>query len=110
VTDDQEKMNDFFQQNKLVEPGWLAMHTDGASSICSVRSGFTTLVNKRALNVISSPCVLHHHALSSTALPEYSKTVSKHAIELVNFIIARARLFKVLYKDELIDLQCYYVK
>jgi len=28
VTDDQEKMNDFFQQNKLVEPGWLAMHTD----------------------------------------------------------------------------------
>jgi len=26
VTDDQEKMNNFFQQNKLVQSHWLAMH------------------------------------------------------------------------------------
>jgi len=26
VTDDQEKMNNFFQQNKLMESRWLAMN------------------------------------------------------------------------------------
>jgi len=32
--------------------------------------------------------------------------VLKHVIERVIFIMARVRVFKVLYKDELIDLQC----
>jgi len=49
--------------------------------------------------------LLHRHTLASEALPRYLKIVSKHATERVNFIRARARLFKVLYKDELIDLQ-----
>ena len=45
--------------------------TDGASSICSLISGFTNLVNKRALQIISTPCVLHRDALVSKALPEF---------------------------------------
>jgi len=28
VTDDQEKMNKFFQQNKFVESRWLSMHRE----------------------------------------------------------------------------------
>jgi len=72
-----------------------------------VKSGFTTLVNKqRALHIISIPCVLYWHALVSETLPEFLKRVLKLVTECVNFIRARARRFKVLYKDELIDLQC----
>jgi len=66
-----------------------------------------TLVNKRALHIISTLCVLHRHALASKALPEILKMVLKHVTERVNFIRAWARLFKVLYKDELlIDRPC----
>jgi len=71
-----------------------------------VKSDFTTLVNKRAPHIISIPCVLHRHALASKALPEFLKIVLKHVTESANFIRAqsRARFFKVLYKDELINL------
>jgi len=51
-------------------------------------------------------CFLHLHALASKVLPKYLKVVSKHVTERVNFIRVRARLFKVLDKDELIDFQC----
>jgi len=71
-----------------------------------VKSSFTTLVNERALHNISTPCVLHRHALASKALPEYLKIVLKRATERVDFIMVGARLFKMLYKDELIDLLC----
>jgi len=53
-----------------------------------------------------SPCVLHRNALASQTLLENLKIVLKHVTKHVNFIRARARLFKVLYKDELVDLQC----
>jgi len=62
-------------------------------------------MNTRALHLISTPCVLHQHALTSKALPEDLKIVLKHVTERVNFITARALLFKGLYKDEFIDLQ-----
>jgi len=70
--------------------------------LCSVKSGFTTLMNKQALHIISSPCVLRQHALAHKAHPEYLKTVLKLVTEHVNFIRARARVFKVLYKDGLL--------
>jgi len=38
-----------------------------------------------ALHIISTPCVLHRHALASKALPEYLKIVLKHVTERVNF-------------------------
>jgi len=31
----------------------------------SIKSGFTTLVDKRALHIISTPCVLHRCALAN---------------------------------------------
>jgi len=73
-----------------------------------MKSGFTTLVNKRALHINSPPYFLHRHALASKAFPEYLKIVLKHVTECVglNFIRAQARVFKVLYTDKLIDLQC----
>jgi len=69
-----------------------------------VKSGFTTLVNKQALHIISTPCVLHRHALASKVLPKYLKIVLKQVSELVNFTRATACLFKVLHKGELTDL------
>ena len=60
-----------------------------APLLCSVRSGFTALVNNRAPHITSAPCVLHQHALASKALPEYLKIISKDAIERANFIRAR---------------------
>ena len=73
--------------------------TDGAPSMLGAKSGFTTLVKKRAPHIISIHCALHRHALASKTLPEYLKAVLKHVIEYVNFIRARPlnhRLFKVL--------------
>ena len=71
-------MNNFFQQNKLVESHWLASrYAQKAPLLCSVKSGFTTLVNKRALHVMCPLCILHRHALASKALPEYLKLVLK---------------------------------
>jgi len=77
-----------------------------APLLCSVKSSFTTPVNKRALHNIYAPCVLHRHALKSKVLPEYLKIVLKHVTERVDFKRARARLFKVLYKNEMICLLC----
>ena len=68
-------------------------------SMLGAKSGFTTLVKKRAPHIISTHCTLHRHAPASKTLPEYLKAVLKHVIECVNFIRARAlnhRLFKVL--------------
>ena len=73
--------------------------TDGALSMRGAKSGFTTLVKKRAPHIISSHCAFPRHALASKTLPEYLKAYWKHVIECVNFIRARAlnhRLFKVL--------------
>jgi len=52
---------------------------------CPEKSVFTILVNKRAPHVISTPCVLHWHALASQTLPEYLKIVLKHVTKRVNF-------------------------
>jgi len=71
--------------------------TDGTSSMLSeVR--FTTLMNKRALHIISTVCVLHRHVLASKALPGYLKIVLKHVTECVNFIRARACVSEVFKK------------
>jgi len=74
--------------------------------LCSVKSSFTTPVNKRALHNIYAPYVLHRNALESKVIPEYLKIVLKHVTERVDFKRAHSRLFKVLYKNELIYLLC----
>ena len=73
--------------------------TDGAPSMFGAKSGFITLVKKRAPHIISTHCSLRRHAPASKTLPEYLKAVLKHVIECVHFIRARAfnhRLFKVV--------------
>jgi len=85
VTDAQENRNNSFQVNKLVEL-WSARYAQTAPLLCSVKSSFTTLVNKRAMRNISTPCVVHRHALASKAPPEYLKIVLKHVPKRVDFI------------------------
>jgi len=56
VTDDQEEMNSFYQQDKLVESHWLASrYAQTAPLLGSVKSDFTTLMNRRAQRIISTP-------------------------------------------------------
>jgi len=54
----------------------LAHYAQTAPHLCLVKSGFTTLVNKWALHIISTPCVLHWYALASKALPPHLKKKS----------------------------------
>ena len=92
-----EKMDHFFQQNNISWNQVGSICTDGAPSMLGAKSGFTTLVKKRAPHIISIHCALHRHALASKTLSKYLKAVLKHVIECVNFIRARAlnhRLFK----------------
>jgi len=51
--------------------------------LCSAKSGFTTMVNKRELHIVSIFCFLHRHAPASKVLPEYLKIVLKHVTERV---------------------------
>jgi len=47
---------------------------------------FSNSVNERALHIIFNLCVLHRHALSSKALPEFLKIVLKHVTECADYI------------------------
>ena len=101
-----EKMDHYFQKNNISWNHVGSLCADGAPSMLGAKSGFTTLVKKRAPHIISNHCALHRHALASKTLPEYLKAILKHVIECVNFIWTRAlnhRLFKVLY--DLIGLE-----
>ena len=49
-------------------------------------SGLTTLVNKRALHIISTHGVLHRHGLASQAFLEYLKILLKHLTERENVL------------------------
>ena len=94
-----EKMDNFFQQNKISWKNVGSLCTHNAPSMLGAKSGFTILVKKHAPHIISTHCALHRHALASKTLPEYLKAVLKHVIECVNFIRAHALnhcLFKVL--------------
>ena len=71
--------------------------TDGSPSMLGAKSGFTTLIKKRAPHIIFTHCVLSRHALASKTHPQYLKIVLKQVSECVIFIRARAlnhRLFK----------------
>jgi len=68
VTDDQEKMNNFFQQNKLVKFHWLAMHRPRL--FCAQWSLWWKCIAHYFYS-----CARHRHALASKALPEYLKIV-----------------------------------
>jgi len=60
VTDDPEKMNTSFNEiNSWNYVGISARYAETAPLQCTVKSGFTTLMNKRAWHIISTPCVLH---------------------------------------------------
>ena len=76
----------------------MACYEQTAPILCSVKSGFTTLVNKWASRINSISCVLLWHALVSKAFQEYLKTVLKHVTERVNFIKARACVLKSFIK------------
>ena len=75
----------------------MARYAQMAPLLFSVKSGFTTLVNKQAMHVISTHCVLHRHAQASKVLPEYlMKIVLKRVTERVNYIKTRACRFQIL--------------
>ena len=91
-----EKLEGFFEQNQIIWDNVGSLCTDGAPAMMGVKSGFTSLVKKRAPHVISTHCVLHRHALASKTLPQYLKYVLAKVVECVNYIRTRAlnhRLF-----------------
>ena len=97
-----EKLEAFFERNLLTWDNVGFLCTDGAPAMMGVKSGFTTLVKKKAPHVISTHCVLHRHALASKTLPHYLKFVLAKVVECVNYIRSRAlnhRLFKTFCEE-----------
>ena len=76
AVDVMEKINCFFLQNNKSwnHVGLLGMN--GAPSVLGVKSGFTTLLKKRALHIVSTHCALHRHALASKTLPKLKAVYS----------------------------------
>ena len=102
-----EKLEGFFEQNQITWDNVGSLCTDGAPAMMGVKSGFTTLVKKRAPHVISTHCVLHRHALASKTLPQYLKYVLAKVVECVNYIRSRA-LNHLLFKKLCDELGSHY--
>lgn len=97
-------INDFFAQHDFDE--WKkklgSICTDGAPAMLGNKSGLTSLIKAEAPQVTVTHCILHRHALASKTLPNGLKLFMTTAVQVVNFIRARAtnhRLFKVLCQD-----------
>jgi len=70
-------------------------------------SGFTTLVNKRALHIISTHGVLHRHGLASQAFPEYLKILLKHVTERENFLTTGTDPVRKIGGGDLSEFGCH---
>ena len=103
VTDDQEKMNKFFQQNKFVESRWLSMHRE--HTFYTPWSPVLQLWWTNRCHTSFLPFVFFIDMHCWVSLPEYLKIDLKQVTEHVNFIRARAQLYRVLHQDELIHLE-----
>ncbi|KAF2356531.1 Ribonuclease H-like domain [Trinorchestia longiramus] len=97
-------MKDFFKAQDFAD--WSknigSICTDGAPAMLGNKSGVAALVKVEAPHAIVTHCILHRHALAVKTLPKSLNDVMSTAIQVVNFIRARAtnhRLFKVLYQD-----------
>ena len=102
AADIMQKIQCFFDQHNLTWEMVGSICTDGAPAMMGVKSGFTSLVKKKAPHVISTHCVLHRYALASKTLPPTLKIVMDKIIQTVNFIRARAlnhRLFKAFCEE-----------
>jgi hypothetical protein len=78
------------------------MCTDGAPSMLGKKSGFGTLVQVKAPQVVVIHCFLYLHELASKTLAPRLKSVMDTAVQAVNFIRSRAlnyRVFKIFYQE-----------
>ena len=90
-------MDNFFQRNSFSWSHVGSLYTDGARSMPSAKSGFTTLIKKCATHIIPTHCVLPGHAQANKTFPQYLKIVLKHMTKCLNFIRSLAlnyHLFK----------------
>ncbi|VVC41301.1 Hypothetical protein CINCED_3A022759 [Cinara cedri] len=66
-----------------------SLYTDGVPAMLGKSSGFTALIKKEILDIITH-CFLHRHALTSKTLPTDLKEIMTITVKIVIFIRARA--------------------
>ena len=66
------------------------MCTDGAPAMIGCNSGLRGLIKSDAPHITFTHCMLHKHALVSTALPSLLVDALKIVVETVNYVRGRA--------------------
>ncbi|KAG6937286.1 zinc finger BED-type containing 5 [Chelydra serpentina] len=97
-----EIVNNFFEVHGLDWANLVGVTTDGGPAMLGSRSGFQTLVKRRAPMVTRVHCFIHREALASKTLFDQHNTVFKGLVKVVNYIKSSAlntRLFKRFCQD-----------
>ena len=97
-----EKVDHFFNENKISWSNLCGGCTDGAPAMLGSKSGFRALVQSKATGVIFTHCFIHRQALSSKTLPRGLQDVLNVTIKIINFVKSSSlhtRLFRKLCKD-----------
>jgi len=83
-------MNNFLKKHDLDWLNCLAVCTDGAPSMMGHQLGFVARVKEKNLDVVIIHCFLHRENLVSRRLQPDLHAVLNDAIQIVNFVKARA--------------------
>ena len=97
-----EKLSELVDAEGLERRNLCGVCTDGAPAMFGARSGFMTLVKRKAPGACSLHCMIHRQALTSKTLPQVLKETLDTVIRTVNFVKTSAlnsRLFKKLCHD-----------
>ena len=97
-----EKVDHFFNENKISWNNLCGVCTDGAPAMLGSKSGFRALVQSKATGVIFTHCFIHREALASKTLLRGLQDVLNITIKIVNFVKSSSlhtRLFKKLCED-----------
>ncbi|XP_064412969.1 zinc finger BED domain-containing protein 5-like [Latimeria chalumnae] len=97
-----EMVNVFFKQQNLHWMDCCAVCADGAPAMMGSRVGFCTRVKEVNPDVVIIHCFLHRDNLATKEIQPELHSVLKDAIQIVNFIKARAlnsRLFRVMCEE-----------
>ncbi len=91
-------MNNFLKKHDLNWLNCLAVCTDGAPSMMGSRLGFVTRIKAENPDVIIIHCFLHRENLASHRLQPDLHAVLNDAIQIVNFVKARALNSRIFHK------------
>lgn len=95
-------LDQFMRDHQIIWSKCIDVCTDGAKAMTGKTSGVVSRIKSVSKECSSSHCVLHRQSLACKNMPVSLKLVLDQAVQIINFIKARAlntRLFRVICND-----------